>query len=811
MKIIFNCLFLISINLLCNNVAFSQGEEDSLQLLLPFSKDEQRVDILNALSFSQNENDSSKKIDYAKQALSISNKLNYTKGLAQAHIAFGIVENNRQRYNLARTELLHGLFLALKSTDLATIGIAYEHLGNLYFSTTDYTKSLRYYSGALKIADQRFDIKNSANVTFEIGALYFELQDLNKATSYFLRSYKLFKKLKNELIAARIENKLAIIYQSKGYDLNALHHYMQCIEVFKKFASSSDISSVRNNIATIYLKREQPQKAVKILAEAYKMDDAVKDYKSATISATNLSYAFLQLRKFDSAIYYGITAFEIAKNNKFKKEYAFAAFALNSVCKLKGDNQKALFYKNEYEKINNELLVEKKLNLAKLQVKDEAEKKAEPIDLLKNEDAKLNEISGKQNAPFIQSNGSLYSVIGLLIVVVISLLFFIFISNKKRKKQFKSDSNQLGSINKLNSEIRTPLNSILGMSNLASHSKNIHELRQYLLGINQSGDDLLFVINNFNLYVQITTKNDKLISTQFEFTESLRLLFKSFEMQCKQKGILFNSALANDIPLIVNGDKIKLLAIIQNLLNNALKFSEKGEVKVDVKTIQISKTKVHKIQIKVSDEGKGIDKKVANENKFGIGLFIVKHFAEKMNGDFEIKNNETGCSAIVSFELKAITENIDPTEKKSAATNSSSKSTYRKQILLVESNLLNQKVLLQILRNHGYIVTTANNGKEALSCLRQYNFDVILMEIQTPIMDGFVATKHIRNDKEFECDSNLPIVAMSSSNDPLEMQRCFEFGFNEYFIKPINKEVLLKKLDALCTNYQLYLSETKGR
>ncbi len=802
MKLGFKYFFLLSIGFLCNTTIFSQGEEDSLQLLLPFSKGEQRVDILNALSISQNESDTNKKIDFAKQALSISNKLNYTKGLAQTHIVFGLIDTKRKRFDLARTAFLNGLFLALKSNDLSTVGMAYNNLGNLYFLIGDYDKSLRYNEGALKIADQRFDTKNSAKITLEIGTLYFEMGDLDKATIYFLRSFKLYKNIKNELAAAQIEFKLATINQSKGYDLSALHYYMQCIEVIKKFASSGELSFVRNNIGKILLKRQQSSKALKILTESYKMDESLKDYYSITNSAINLSQTFLQMRKFDSAIYYCLKAFEIAKINTYRKEQLLSAEILISIFTLKNEKSKAIFYKNELLKIKSDLKAAIDEKSSKDLIRNEIENDKKRKYSINNSNVQTPEIQKNQ---FGITSQFVYYLIGSLLVIILSLLIIVLKLNKKRKNL--SHSLRLNVFNKLNNEIRTPLNSIIGISHLASESRNLTELRQYLFGINQSCDDLLFQINNFNYYIQINSNSNQMVWSKFELIESLKLLIKSFEMECKQKGILFNSTFSNDIPSFVHSDKSMFVAIIQNLLNNAYKFSEKGVIKMDVRMISSNNKKSHKIQIKVSDEGKGIAEKKLNENNFGIGLFIVKHYAEKLNGKLEINKTEKGSDAIVSLELEAVIDRIELKEKIISLTNLEKKISLPLDILLVENNPLSQKVLQQILRKQNYKVTLANNGKEALSCLRQNNFNLILMEINLPIMNGMITTQHIRNDKEFECDNNLPIIAMSSNTDLLEMEHCFEMGFNEYFIKPINKDVLLKKIVALSNNYQSYLSK----
>jgi len=230
------------------------------------------------------------------------------------------------------------------------------------------------------------------------------------------------------------------------------------------------------------------------------------------------------------------------------------------------------------------------------------------------------------------------------ILILISILFFYFLTQKKKTKNLEITSASKSNIlNRINHELRTPLNSLINYSYLANESKNLSELREYLSGINASSNDLLFSMNNIVSYLQIDAKNDLVFEEHFDFLEVLKSIFSTFQIQCNQKGILFSQLVSPELPRYLKADKTKITTIIQNLLNNALKFSENGVIKIEIKHLIQDKIQNYtncSILISVTDEGKGLNGKTLkdlilntkkeNNNGFGLGLFIVKKYVEKL-------------------------------------------------------------------------------------------------------------------------------------------------------------------------------------
>lgn len=663
-------IYLLSFILFANYLkAQIESEKDSLESLLPFAKDYQRVDIYIALADILKQTDTATAIDYAQQSFKISNKISYSKGLAGAYIILGFIDIERNDYKNAKTKYLYAISYAIKSNDLNTISWAYQNMGNLYDIQSDYSKAMRYYMGALNKAEKSGNQKRIAMAYNQMGSLYLEIKDTIKAEFYYTKAYTILKEHGDEIAFARVSSNLGNIFKFTHHEMRALNYYNQSLEIFKKNNMQADISNVLNNIGMVYLSKRNFKKAFQFVNESYEVDKLKSNYFNTTISSLNLGSIYFETKKIDSALYFSMQAMKLAKTNKYTLEFSKSCKQLSKIYELKGDNEKTLFYAKE-STAKQILDANKGAEIESVNSNYEKYKNDQKIKLLGAEN-KIQEINISEKEDDVQHKKIILLVLICVIVflVLITVLFFnLFNQKKKRKILALSLAAKSNILDRINQELRTPLNTLMNYSHLANESKNLTELRKYLLGINASGSNLNFSMNNIESYLQIDSKNNLVVNEPFNLNENLQSIFKDFQIQCSQKNILFSQLIAADLPHFVIADSNKIKSIIQNLLYNSLKFSEKGVIKIEIKllkTFKIQDVTKGRISIAIIDEGLGFNgknmkdlvfsnlKKNAENDSFGLGLFIVNNFVKDLHGSFELLNNDiAGCTAKVAFELE---------------------------------------------------------------------------------------------------------------------------------------------------------------
>jgi signal transduction histidine kinase/CheY-like chemotaxis protein/Tfp pilus assembly protein PilF len=658
------------------------------------------------------------------------------------------------------------------------------------------------------------DYDRAARTYNNIGSLYIDLNNLDQAEKYYLRSLSLFQIGADELLIAEIENNLANIYQKKGYELKALYHYSNTLEVFRRLSSAVDVSTALNNIGLIYYSRKQYKKALPFFRESYEIDLKYPDANALILIMSNLSLSYLYQNKKDSAQYFANAGLAfVAKNPGLS--YLVNIYAANAELYAKMHNKgKAEYYtKLKLAAENNILNKEQRSDISAIAAEYESERKDHKLKLMDKEN-EINHLKIEEQQSAIDRRNILlvatFMVIFFLLLIT-GLVFYTLSLNKKNKLFELSNKAKSNVLQQINHEIRTPLNGIVGMSHLAIESKTFTELKEYLTYIKLSSDELMFVLNNLITYLQIDRKEAAPIANPFDLLESIEELFKIYGFQCKQKGLLFNQMVFPGLPRMVNGDKQKLMNILQNLLSNAVRFSNKGVVKIEVKEIATrvkDQANLSTIQFSIIDEGpglnekeikqifKGIPKISASQNGFGIGLKNAKELCDLMKGRIEVVSEKgIGSSFVLELELENIdleTDNFYISADTQKPIDPSST-----MILVVEDNILNQKVIEKVLERQGYQYMLAINGKKALSLLKEKTFDLILMNIRLPEMDGIETAYQIRNSEEFVLDKHIPILAITANDDSEEKRKCFEVGINDYMTKPFNTLLLIKKIEEL--------------
>jgi len=359
-------------------------------------------------------------------------------------------------------------------------------------------------------------------------------------------------------------------------------------------------------------------------------------------------------------------------------------------------------------------------------------------------------------------------------------------------------------------EIRTPMNAILGLSDILLGDALSDKQHDEVSMLKFSANNLLAVINDILDISKIEAGKLELQSDIFPLRYILENLVRSMSVMADKKGISLALEASPDIPEFVLGDSGRLTQVLNNLLMNAIKFTDEGSVRLVAFPCEVTVDDVC-ISFSVTDTGIGISEKDREYifNAFsqadnstmrrfkgtGLGLTISLRLVEMMQGTLEVESRE-GEGSTFSFKAHFGLPDRESASEASAQFRGeplelmNDENFRRLKILLVEDNVINQKVALKMLSNVGHSVKVADNGQEAIDKFRKEKFDLILMDIEMPLVDGYEATRVIR---EMEAEhSRTPIIAMTAHAFERDCKRCLDIGMNDYISKPVNTRKLIK-------------------
>ena len=358
-------------------------------------------------------------------------------------------------------------------------------------------------------------------------------------------------------------------------------------------------------------------------------------------------------------------------------------------------------------------------------------------------------------------------------------------------------------------EIRTPLNGIIGLTDLVLKTDLNEKQNNYLSKSKTSSLALLRVINDILDYSKIEAGKLDLEYKTFDIDIMMENIKDLFEYQATQKGIKLHFATTLKKHTFVIGDSLRLTQILTNLVGNALKFTDKGSIDIDIKQLKDDKESM-KLQFSVKDSGIGINpdvqKKLFSEfsqadtsitreyGGTGLGLAISKQLVHMMDGVIWIESEEGEGSEFFFTAYFTKADENDQTQTAPVQTEfdpSDIQLLKGIDILLVEDNKTNQLVICGILEEYAVNISIANNGQEAVDMAKSKTYDVVLMDLQMPIMDGFKATKIIRTYKEYQ---QTPIFALSAAVMQKDKELTHEAGMDEHLAKPIEYKVFIQTL-----------------
>ncbi|SHF69211.1 His Kinase A (phospho-acceptor) domain-containing protein [Flavobacterium fluvii] len=388
------------------------------------------------------------------------------------------------------------------------------------------------------------------------------------------------------------------------------------------------------------------------------------------------------------------------------------------------------------------------------------------------------------------------------------------VEEKERSEQLAMARDEF--LSSMSHEIRTPLNGILGFTDLLLKNTSLDdESKKQLDYIKISGDILLVIINDILDLAKIESGQITLYEKPFDLSKLTQLIYDTFSSKIQVKEIDFKISIDKKVPIILNGDSIRVSQILFNLISNAVKFTPiKGKIRLKIKFDNETED-FHHIKVTVKDSGIGIpsDKldtifdpfiQVSNDTarKYGgtgLGLTIIKKIINIMNGEIQVKSKlDRGTKFIVNLAFRKV--NSNSVDLKSIVNKNRLdvpvNTVGRIKVLLAEDNRINQVLIEKVLSKFDFDCVTVDNGNLAVEAHIHGEFDIILMDIMMPIMDGYTATSIIRN-LEDKTKKDIPIVALTAVVTGSVVESCSSVGIDKYLSKPFESEELYNVINEL--------------
>ena len=382
----------------------------------------------------------------------------------------------------------------------------------------------------------------------------------------------------------------------------------------------------------------------------------------------------------------------------------------------------------------------------------------------------------------------------------------------EQAKELANQANQAKSefLANMSHEIRTPMNGVLGTLQLLGLTDLTHEQLDYVETALTSGSSLLVIINDILDFSKIEAGRIIISEERFDPRALVDSLVASFQSITQDKNIVFSKDIDALVPKTLYADHIRLRQILFNLVGNAVKFTEDGEIGISINVGDvISEDDLH-LEFSITDTGVGIPQDVGNElfepfcqitsnnsTKYkgtGLGLSIVKKLVDLMGGNVHISGkNGRGTQACFDIIAKDGGDDLRLSRDEIASFEAVDE-LDRLHILLAEDEIINQKILRSALEKFGHTVEIVQNGTQVLESLHTRKFDLVLMDIQMPVMDGLEATEHIRTRPEFSHISDIPIVALTAFAMTGDREKYISAGMDSYLSKPVDIAELGKVL-----------------
>ncbi|WP_081211397.1 tetratricopeptide repeat-containing hybrid sensor histidine kinase/response regulator [Salegentibacter sediminis] len=636
-----------------------------------------------------------------------------------------------------------------------------------------------------------------------LGLAYTELDDTIRAKKNYEYALEFAEKTKNDTLILWAYNNLGNIYSENPQTVNkGIEMYEKVILLSEETAMPQEGLAPKINIAWTYLDLKKPHKAIPYLKESVNMlkdkeDNYVRSQLYMLLGRYNRA-----ISRPDSAEVYLAEAFKLAEKDslilpasEIAKEYAALLFEEERY-------REAYINLSRYEEYKSKIFEKEKLEQVEAaNARFDVSEYQKNLEIAKKEQVFQEQIISKSNEKvMVMVISSFVLMIILLILNKINQdrkqLIYQLRSKNRQLQEAKENAERLTRLktqffSTVSHELRTPLYGVVGITSLLLEEKGLKKHHNDLKSLKFSADYLLALINDV---LQMNKMESNLVSLEhinFNLEELMLSIVKSFEFTRLQNHNKIHCEIDEEIPKTLKGDPVRLSQILMNLVGNAMKFTERGDIYISARLEELKDTKAE-ICFEVEDNGIGIPPgkqklifeefaqlKSTNYNYqgTGLGLPIVKKLLKLFGSEIHL-DSEEGEGAAFSFRIlfEIVSTNYSEITKTEALPKDY---TGHKKVLIVDDNRINQVVTQRILEKKNFTCEVAASGEEAIKKIREHAYNLVLMDVNMPGISGLEATRKIR-----EFDKNVPVVALTAVEIEEIRNKIFEAGMNDIIVKP---------------------------